>query len=259
MADKYGGLVFPVPELPAPGSFPVDFAIGDVLLGYVADYVRTILTTYVEDAWKSVAPGYSKIVKTIILNEPTTSINEEWLPALYVYRPGRETRETVETFEQIADDYRYQIGRISLQWVMPAAPQEHRLVRNNIIDSVRKTIDAAIQIGRDPAWIVPGDTDPLGSHYDAKAATFGSSLSSYAGFATLELQHASPASIVRKMEPPAKDRSYESLKMSLYCEELLQRDLDLIGAPHTSNKATYQSPDQGTGLGDYTLGEAEYD
>lgn len=242
MADKYGGLVFPVPPVAEAGSFPKDSAVGDPLIGFVADYVRTILLTYVEAAWRSVSPG-SPIVKTIILDSPEALFSEEWLPALFVYRPGRETRETMEEFSQDADDFRFQKGRLVVEWIMQTAPPEQRSRRDEIVDAMRKVVDKAIYQGRDPSWIVPGDdNEDLVEQYDPKAATFGSSLSKWAGFATLELQRAAPGIFVKKMAPPAKARNYEMLKMSIFVEELFQHDLTLIGEPHESLEARFQTP-----------------
>lgn len=250
MSDIYGGLVFPVPPLGPSGAFPEQSAIGDKLLGYVGDFMRTILTTYVGDAWKSVNPG-SPLIRTLIIGEPEEGFNDAWLPALYVFRPGKETRETVETFEQIADDYRLQKGRVSFHWIMDPYPQEQRRRRNEIVDAMRKVIDRSTMMGRDPAWKVPGDTD-------LKTPKYGSSLAEYAGFATLELQHAAPSKYIHRMMTPAPPRSYASMRGSFICEERLEQDINDLTDPTASLEATYTSPDQGTGLGPLVVGEAEY-
>lgn len=254
MSDIYGALPIPVPPLGDSGEFPPESAVGDPLLGYVGDFLRTILRTYVGDAWTSIAPGIP-IVKSLFIGDPEDMFIESALPAIYIYRPGKETRETLEVFEQVADDYRFEKGRIAVWWIMPAAPQERRRERDEILNAMRKVIDRCIHVGRDPAWKVPGHDDTDSPNYDVKAATFGSSLSGFSGFATLELQHAGPATYLRRMEPPAKHRSYMGLRISIYVEELLNRDINLLSEANESLKAQYTSPDQETGLGDFVLGE----
>lgn len=257
MSDIYGALPIPVPALSATGDFPPESAVSDPLLGYVGDFLRTILQTYVGDAWNSIAPG-TPIVKSLFIGDPDDMFIESALPALYIYRPGKETRETIEIYEQVADDYRFEKGRLAIWWMMPAAPQERRRERDDIVNGMRKVIDRCLHVGRDPAWKVPGHNDPLSPNYDVKAATFGSSLSQFSGFATLELQHAGPSTYLRRMEPPAKNRSYKGFRISLYVEELLNRDINLLSEDNASLEAQYTSPDQGTGLGDFVLGEEIY-
>lgn len=250
MADKYGGLVLPVPLQPNSGAFPPEAGVGDLATGYLANFLTTIVKYYAGDAWSSVAPQ-TPIIKTSIANDPTDGFNEATLPALYVYRPGHETREAVESFTQVADDYRFQKSRIEARWILNAMPQANQRVRNQMFDAVRKVIDQAIQIGRDKNWIVPGDTDP-------KAAAFGSSLCNYAGFASIELEHAAPSVFAQKMMLPAPQRHYDELKMSFIVEELLNRDITLYD-PNNQVRLTEKSPDQGTGLGDAVIDDGIYE
>lgn len=264
MADSYGGTVIPVPVPLQAGSFPLEQVAGDVLLGYFANFLAKIIQFYAGDVWQAVHPA-QPIVKTVIADEPVNGFSEAQLPCLYVYRPGRETREAIEKFEQVADDYRFQISRIEVHWIMNPVQQANHRRRNQIVDAVRKVIDRALHVGRDVAWIVPGDTDvflPDGTtpnpQYDPKAATQGSSLLGYTGAAVLELEHASPGKYDQKMMLPAPQRHYDELRMSFTVEELLERDITLLGDPNTTAQAGYVSPDQGTGLGPFDLGDAYY-
>lgn len=247
MTDKYG-VPIPIPPLSVIGSFPEQVGVSDPLLGYVADFLKTIMVAYAGDAWDSVQPG-KPLVRTIRIGEPEDGFVESWLPALYIYRSPRETRELVETFEDIADDYRFEKSRLSVQWICDPQPQEIRRIRGEIVNGLRKVIDRSIARGRDPAWIVPGDTD-------LQAPTFGSSLSNYGGYATLELLHAAPGKYIHKMLPPAPPKKYDELRMSLYVEELLERDLSLIGDPHNEIQIEYKIKDQGTGLGELIIGDS---
>lgn len=249
--DIYGGVQIPAQIALPSGTFPGENAIADPLLGYVGHFLYTIMTTYVGAAWASIQPG-KPIVRTIQTGDPEEGFNEAWLPALFVYRSPRETRELVETFELVADDYRFEKSRTTVRWILDPMPQEHRRKVNNIVLAVRKAIDRSVLIGRDPAWKVPGDPDP-------KALVHGSSLANYAGFAVLELLHAAPGNYINKMAAPAPLRTYSELHMSLYVEELLRRDINLNTDPHETLKATYESPDQETGLGPFVLGEQIYE
>lgn len=249
MADLYGGLAIPVPLPQAQGTFPLEAEVGDPLISYLANFLTAIVTFYVGAAWTAVSPA-TPIIKTSIANNPEDGFNEAQLPALYVFRPGRETREVVETFEQVADDYRFQKGRVEARWILNTAQQVNQRARNQLVDAVRKAVDRAINIGRDPCWIVPGDPDP-------KAATQGSSLLTYTGGAVIELEHAAPGTYNHKMALPAPQRHYDELKMSFNVEELLVRDIT-VNAPNNNLQAGYVSPDQGTGLGPFDLGDAIY-
>lgn len=257
MADRYGAAILPAP-IPIETGFPPVVAPGDILLGYLADFLKTVMEFHVGDLWENIQPG-KPLVKTVYCDGPEFTLNESSLPALFIYRPGRETREIIETFEQIADDYRFQKGRVACQWIMNPQPDNMRRQRDAVVDVLRKAIDASIHIGRHRSWIVPGDTDPTSPTYDSHAANEGSSLLGYTGAAVIELDHAGPGQYIHKMAPPAPIRSYEELKMSFLVEEQDVPDLTLQGEANVQLKATFVSPDQGTGLGPFILGDAIYE
>lgn len=251
MTDKFGGLPIPAPVVAEPDIFPPGDSVGDPLIGYVADFLRAVITFYVGDAWNSVQPGKS-IIRTVLTNDPDDVFIESHLPALYVFRPKRATREAVETSIDIADDYHVETSRLVAQWIMDPMPLVQRGLRNQIVNAVRKVVDKAVHIGRDVAWQVPGDLDP-------KAATQGSSLANYSGLMALLLNHAAPGEYIVKMTAPAPQRSYDDLTLSFYLEELLVFDLNLQGSPDVELEAKYISPDQGTGLGPFDLGDTIYE
>ncbi len=257
MPHKYGSTELPVALLENDGE-PAIEAAGDPLLGVLADYAKTVIEFYAKDAWNQVQPQ-KPIVRTVILDDPEEAFNEATLPALFVFRPQRETREAIEAFEQIADDYRYLKNRIAVHWIFDPLEASQRKVRDSMMDAVRKALDFAINNGRDPSWKVPSDLDNTLPTYDPKAANFGSSLTGHSGADTIKVEHASPGHFVRKMLPPAKSKKYNELKMSIAVEERSIQDLTVISEPQNTLRATYQSPDQGTGLGPITLGEEIYD
>lgn len=257
MSDMFGGLQIPVPTDPDPNDFPPDEAVGDPLLKYTAQFLTAVIRTYVGAAWESIQPG-KPIIRTIQTNDPDDIFIESQLPALYVYRPKRATREAVEMSVRMADDYQVETSRLVAQWIMDPSPQVTRAVRNQITNAVRKVVDRAILVGRDKAWIVPADLVPATPTYDAKAAINGSSLMAYTGYMTIELTHAAPGEYVPKMASPAPSRSYDDFIMSFYLEELLVLDPTLTSDPNTQLSAGFVSPDQGTGLGPFDLGDTIY-
>lgn len=257
MSDQYGGMPIPAPPF-LPGGFPDSKAVGDNLLGYLGSFLQAIIAAGAGDLWQSVQPG-KPIIRNVFTNDPDEDFVESGLPALYVFRPPKETREVMESFDQIADDYLVQKGRVVAIWIFDPLPIEQQRQRGNIIDAVRKAVSRAIHIGRDPSWIVPGDTDPASPTYDSKAALFGSGLLPYSGASVIELRNAAPGKFNRKMALPAPIRHYFQLRMSFEVEEFLDRDLDLNGEPHLTLEADYVSPDQGTGLGNFDLGSEIYD
>lgn len=258
MAHKYGGIEIPVP-IQIRTAFPPVVAEGDILLGYLADYIKTVMLTYVGDKWDTFSPN-KPIVKTISMGPPGTGFVESMLPGLFIYRPGRETRETIETFEQIADDYRFQKGRVVVEWILDPIAQEHVWRRESYFDAVRKAVDAALQIGRDPSWVVPGDTDEDAVDQDTGVALQGSALLTFAGAAVIELDHAGPGVYTHKGAAPMPPRNYDMLKMSINLEELLTRDLALTGEINAQLAATFLAPAQeDPELDEFVLGDAIYE
>lgn len=250
MSDKYGGLVIPAPVLPVPTPNRPEMVEGDLLVTYFSDFLQKVMTFYAGAAWSSVHPA-QPIVKKVSGNSPESGFNENWLPCLFVYRPGRETREVLDTFVQVADDYRFQKGRLEVQWILNPVQQTNQRVRDGMLDAVRKVIDRAVQMGRDPAWTLVDDPD-------TKAEQWGSSLLGFTGCAVIELDHAAPGTWTQTMELPAKPKNYDVLKMSFAIEELLDRDITINTDPNEELSLEIESPDQNTGLGPFDLGDGTY-
>ncbi len=257
MAHKYGATEIPIQLVSEDEDFPPERAAGDPLLGYLADFLKTVITRYCGDAWEQVQPG-KPIIRTVHCDEPDSGFKEQDLPALYVYRPPRETREIIESFDDVADDYRFQHGRVVAVWIHDANPQEWRRVRNSIIDGVRKCVDACIRLGRDSSWVHPKDLELIGSPAaprDPKAEAWGSSVCNWAGATIIELKNSAPGKYEHRMLKPAPMRTYEQLRFSFEIEERFVPDIGINTEPHETIRHQIVSPDQGTTLGDYLLGE----
>jgi hypothetical protein len=247
MADNYGAVTVPV-QVPA-GAFPPVMAVGDPLLGYVADFIKTVMNTYCQAAWASVTtqPTAPNIVSAVFVHNPKEEVfKRQALPALYVFRD----ENLVDNAEFIADEYRMSHGLLKAYWVMPPAPQDTKRNRWQIINAIVKVLDEAIERGRDPSWVVPSDPNP-------QAATYGSLLDVWAGWTIFNLQKARRAAL--RIDRMATDGGakgagapalFDMLEMTFFVEEKLTVDINLAStAPNNFIGATITSPDQGTGLG----------
>lgn len=241
MADTYGKLALPVPV--TSGVVPPVQAGGDPLVGYTADFLKAVLTAQCLTAWQQVAPTVP-VVRTVKLDDPTDQdFNARDLPTLYVFR---DEDIATQTTEWLACDYRYATSKIHVWWVMPNVAQATRAIRYAFLNAIDKAIDQAVERGRDPSWVVTGDTDP-------QAAASGSMLNRYAGWDVFERKKSRRKKLLIAPLDGAK-MEFEMLAMEFGCDELLTRDITVGTVPHKLD-VTYKSPDQGTGLGDRVLGE----
>ena len=243
--DIYGGLTLP-PFVGTATPVTLTAAAGDPLLDALGSYLQTTLNTYGLTPWQSVAPGKS-VVSQIRLHDPEKNgFDTKDLPALYVFRDDDSVATQVEW---IASDYRSETGLLHVLWVPPDDVQDKRRLRVPVGNLVGKIVDASIEAGRDPAWVVSGDADP-------QAAASGSQILVYAGCEWLELATAK----WRKINIPMLDggaKSYDALAMDLHVRDLLSRDI----TQHTfvtKADTTFVAPDEGTGLGPLTVGEQIY-
>lgn len=245
MGDTYGALQ--IPPATTGGSFPPVQAAGDPLLGYVADFLKTILTATATTAWQQVAPNVPA-VKAVILDSPAnTPFDEGKLPALYVFRDDGVADQPQEW---LACDYRYAAGTVRAYWVFPLGSQEQRSIRSTIATAFDRVIDAAIEAGRDPAWVVPGDPD-------GQAATLGSVLATFAGWDVFYRRRTRSQDLQIQMLD-GKTRKYPMVAIEFHCEELLKRDIASMGAPNDEIDVTIEIPDEGTGLGPLDVDDAHY-
>ena len=166
MADSYGLLTLPVPApvTTAAGTPSVSDPALDVLLGFL----QAVINAYGATAWASVrpnplaSPSLVPVLSVFSNNPEEESFNSSALPALFAWR-GESNGE------RIADDYETRVTRVSILWVPPVAQQITQRKLSPFRNAIDKIVDGAIFRGRDPNWIVAGDTDAL-------AATQGSVL-----------------------------------------------------------------------------------
>lgn len=140
MADQYGAVAIPV-ELPAEGD-----AAGDRALSAIGQFAKAVFNAAATTAWQDVDKTTAPVVGVFAHDPKERSFNTKDLPALYLYRTGGRA-------EDWAADYRVEEGTITVDWVFPPARPEFQRQRDPIANALVKTLDAALLIGRDAAWV----------------------------------------------------------------------------------------------------------
>jgi hypothetical protein len=223
--DKFGSL--PLDPVPSPvrgetkgdviGSFQQP--AGDNLIFYLGEYLKTVINAKCGPAWAQIEKFDSKTMSAsgrLPVNEldyvdpEDRAFNARDLPALYLYRDSFPATK-------VGDDMYAQTSRVAAYWVPSPAVLQRRQERATFVNAIAAVINRAIIRGRDPSWIVPGDTDP-------DAADFGSSLLIWTGcYAPIALVE-SKRSVV---QIEGHEGTYTGLKVLLQTKELLHEDLAL--------------------------------
>ena len=157
----YGATTIPV----AVPTSPKTEAVGDPSLDVWAAYFKAYINTYGGAAWARVFPfkipnGTTQIPPILMtfthqpIDETIAEFNENWLPALFVYRSSGGEQKWEWLDGRIARDV------ITLLWVFPTGVQAADRIRVPYVNALVKLIDAAIEIQRDPCYAHPSDTDP---------------------------------------------------------------------------------------------------
>jgi hypothetical protein len=215
--DHWGALPLPA-VAPATGAAP-----GDPALTYLLGFLKAFLQddANLTAAWTiaGVAPS-QPIVNRAFAHDPNEgAFNEASLPALYGWR------SEMQAPEQLADDVRTRASTITLLWVFPMATQANQAVRRPIFNAIAHAVDLAVERGRTPSFVVPGDTDP-------NAAFLGSNVWTWMAFWQLRMGAARPA----KLDVPVKTatateiRHYDAIQITLSLEEDLSVDMSRYDA-----------------------------
>lgn len=221
MADRYGAINFPIARR------GVDSSVADPLLDYTLEYFQAVLNAQASAAWQSVAPG-TRPVHTISANDPEqVDFNIKNLPTLYAWRGGGGEQPP----EQISEDIFFMRDQIQLFWVFPPTRQAFRSFREQISAGASKIIHTAIEQGRNPAWIVRGDTDSM-------AARHGSVFARYAGYSEMRFAKWTDQMMVIQMAS-GEPKSYPAMHAILEVVEEFTEDI---------NKPQYDALNTGHGL-----------
>lgn len=246
MADTYGSEQIPI-EPASPGG-PSPNVTGDALLGWLGAFLRAVLNTNALAAWQSIAGDSAQpVVSVFLFNPHETAFNKERLPALFLWRS-----EDPDRYEYMAEDIRAHDTVVHVMWIPPAVGDpERRTKRSGFLNAIKKLADVAISEGRDPAWVVDGDAD-------TQAADHGSSLLDFCGAERVEMKSSRVTPLQIDLGKEGRQK-YPALIIDLDVRELLAEDIEAHYPPNEKLTATFTSPDQGTGLGDFVLGEETYD
>lgn len=150
--DYFGPLAIPVPVGGA-GQ-----ASGDPILDYFLAFFKAVLNAYAGDAWAAMkSPGKLPVIWTFAGLDPRKRpFIDTKLPALFLFRDD-ETKAA----DHFTQDWWTVTSTLSLIWLYPGASAEHQILRDPFSNAVTKICRTALLLGRDPAWVVPGDSYPV--------------------------------------------------------------------------------------------------
>lgn len=165
MSDFYGALQVPAPM---PVDCPDVVASGDPFLDTLVSFLMAAINADLQSLWEAVHPAAISphnealpISFTFTHDPDEASFIENQLPALYAWRAD-EPRHVDWTQE-----WTKAVSNVSILWIPPLAQDEHRRIRQPFRNAFAKSLHRNLYRGRNPAWVVDGDTE-------AKAAEYGS-------------------------------------------------------------------------------------
>lgn len=234
MVDQFGGIDLPV-QVPAAGEGAPDPA-----LELMGAYLQAVLRAKMGAMWAVVAPGSVSKPADICRHfypshpEDVLPLQDASLPALFLWRSkSQHTRE--------AEDYAVDKGEITLLWLIPIEQPDKLQKRLRVQSALVKVIQAALLEGRDPAWVMAGDTDPT-------AATRGSVLPIKAGFLyRLEPRESKPLPITIQPDGVGEPVKYRAKAVMVDIVERLERKPAVHGVtstttPNNAAPPTYPQP-----------------
>lgn len=220
VTDNFGGITLPIAT---PG---VDEPIADKFLFYALQYFQAFVNAKGSVAWNAVQPGKRPIENTFAHDPEQVVFNEKFLPALFMWReesgaPGAPYAVSTAV-EWIAEDYLVSNDTVRVLWVFPNAEQHVRRIREPIVNGLIKALSVSFEFGRDPAWVVPGDTDP-------QAATLGSVFARWASVLFLTMSRWQRRALQIRMTDNTQ-RVYETVEARLSLQEVYNQDVSRYGA-----------------------------
>ena len=252
MADLYGGTALP---LPVPdGKSP----IGDPVIYYLGLYLQAVGNAKCGAAWRKLDPrADAGPIESVFYEDPTDPVgipvDDNSLPALFIHRGD------VDRWIQLAEDIRISRGWIHVHWVAPEAAAEDRRDQQPFWHALFDEFDIAINEGRDPSWIVPGD-DYSGASASIDGATpRGSVLAYWAPFRRIWPEMSGRRPLQQQPQQPSDPKppllcAYE---MRLIVEEQYSRDVAtryaVLGGVVGSTKTDPTDPLGSTTLDPYTF------
>lgn len=206
IAGELGGLRLPI-EPPGRNDSPFP----DPALDVLGAYLRAFITAYAGEAWLKIAPK-EPIVRNVFTHDPEHhDFKTGDLPALYLFRTG-SARDPVD----LSQDFRIHADIIQAFWILPTSQDLKFPARLRAIPAVGKLIDTALEVGRDPSWVLQGDPDPT-------AAEQGSVVLRHAGLVSMLGKQWRVARIgingYRPMAGPRELELFDCLDLKITIEE----------------------------------------
>lgn len=217
MADTFGGIQLPV---------PVGQPAGDPAMGYLGNYLAAFLNAKLATAWAAVAPTLVPVRKVFLHNPIDGEFNEADLPALFLYR-------TEIQGEVWADEWNVQKSTLVAQWVFPNAISYEQARRAPFVNAVAKGLHVAIEYGRDPSYVIPGDTEAI-------AGTKGSFVfgERYMNTVSVDFKSARSAQLAIRMADGSPSRTYASIEARIALVEVAEDDVTRFAEHSTLGVST---------------------
>jgi hypothetical protein len=164
MADHYGAVSLDVPVVA--DAEPC----GDPALRIVAGFLQAVINAHGTTAWRSVSPissdgakdGKDFPVCSAFAHDPANHrFSEKSLPALYVFRSQSTP------FGDDAEDYRICRSTFTVWWIWRPTTEAKEAIRAPFANAVEKLVDASLNVGRDPAYVLADDADKRAPSYAA--------------------------------------------------------------------------------------------
>lgn len=162
MSDREGLLTLPMVE----GGDPREEAVGDPLLDVLGSFLQAAVNADTAAGWASVSPratspkaGAVPIAHVFRHNPDKSSFDSNRLPGLFLWRSNWPK------LTPYSQDWKAQVSHVSAMWVPSSEAFEKDAYRDPMRNAIAKAIHRNVERGRNPAWKVPGDTDPKVDDY----------------------------------------------------------------------------------------------
>ena len=251
-ADQWG--LIAIPANPPPDGE----ALGDpglwIYLRFLKAYVDTDAGATALWTALGMAPGFP-VVNAIRAYEPGDDdaqpgghgLTSKDLPALYMWRTGGSDSTSVE---YIAEDWLVSTSEVRLLWVFPLeANNAIQRRRATFVDALAKIVTVAIERGRTPSFVVPGDPDP-------NAATIGSFVHTFTQVMALNVTRWGGSRVRITMTGERGDAAptfvLPALEMRLELQENLVKDINLWSFPSALQQTVTEGQPQASTWGPAT-------
>jgi hypothetical protein len=206
-----------IPTQPAQVAAPGDKALS-IYLNFLQAFLQTDQNAIA--LWSSVAPG-RPVVKRIHPHNPSDkdgwpeglgfSVND--LPCLFMWRQGGPGAVKVE---YIAEDWQIAIATMKVLWVFPTSTKYQQRLRQSFTDAIAKCIIDAIELGRTPSYVVPGDPEIAASYIGSFVHSFTGIVSMNAtqyGATTVDIDFKNDGSPMQRYAAVEVDFHYEERRI----------------------------------------------